>query len=157
MAVGALALVEGVRQISGVESTQTVLGLTIVGFATAFELVVLAWSTGRRGMSEAVVAAVIGSYAYNATMTLGAGALARPLSLLDARTPYFPWALCSWPSPLSSLRGGGAPRSDRRPHPHRLLPALRPGRRALGVTLFIASTLTRLFTRLEDLATVRQR
>jgi len=93
MAVGALALVEGVRQISGVEATQTVLGLTVVGFATAFELVVLAWSTGRRGMSEAVVAAVIGSYAYNATMTLGAGALAGPLSLLDGGALHLPWVL----------------------------------------------------------------
>jgi cation:H+ antiporter len=47
----------------------------VVGFATAFELVVLAWSAARRGATEAVVAAVVGSYAYNATMTLGASAL----------------------------------------------------------------------------------
>lgn len=93
MALGAMALVEGVRQISGVESTQTILGLTLVGFATAFELVVLAWSTARRGISEAVLAAVIGSYAYNATMTLGAGALARPLELIDARALHLPWLL----------------------------------------------------------------
>lgn len=30
----------------------------------------LAWSATRRGMSEAVIAAVVGSFAYNATMTL---------------------------------------------------------------------------------------
>jgi cation:H+ antiporter len=91
MAAGALALVEGVRAVSGVESTQTKLGLVVVGFATAFELVVLAWSSARRGISDAVVAAVIGSFAYNATMTLGAGALARPLRIVDAASLHVGW------------------------------------------------------------------
>src|SRR4051794_41015822 len=36
MAVGATALVEGIRRVSGIEETQTKLGLTVVGFATAF-------------------------------------------------------------------------------------------------------------------------
>lgn len=93
MAVGAVVLVEGVQRISGVEATQTKLGLTLVGFATAFELVVLAWSSARRGISEAVVAAVVGSFAYNATMTLGAGAIARPLVITDATTLHLPFAL----------------------------------------------------------------
>jgi cation:H+ antiporter len=91
MAIGALALVEGLRNVSGVEATQTKLSLTIIGFATAFELVVLAWSSARRGISEAVVAAVVGSYAYNATMTLGAGALARPLHIADASSLHLGW------------------------------------------------------------------
>lgn len=43
--------------------------------------VVLAWAAARRGATEAVVAAVVGSFAYNATMTLGASALARPLRI----------------------------------------------------------------------------
>jgi cation:H+ antiporter len=81
---GAVLLVEAVRQLTGIEETQTKLALTVVGFATAFELVVLAWSIGRRGASEATVAAVVGSVAYNATMTLGAAALVRPLSLAEA-------------------------------------------------------------------------
>jgi cation:H+ antiporter len=84
MAGGATLLVEAIRRLSDVESTQSRLGLIVVGFATAFELVVLAWSSARRGISEAVVAGVVGSFAYNATMTLGAGALARPLTLTDA-------------------------------------------------------------------------
>lgn len=91
MAAGAVALVEGIRRISDVESTQTVLGLTIVGFATAFELVALAWSSAKRGISTAVVAAVVGSFTYNVTMTLGAGALARPLVLTDAASLHVPW------------------------------------------------------------------
>lgn len=91
MAIGAVALVEGIRRISDLESTQTVLGLTVVGFATAFELVALAWSSARRRITPAVVAAVVGSYTYNATMTLGAGALARPLQIADATALHGPW------------------------------------------------------------------
>lgn len=91
MAVGAVALVDGIRQLSGIEETQTRLGIAVVGFATAFELVVLAWSSARRGISEAVVAGVIGSFAYNVTMTLGAGALARPIRLLDATALHVGW------------------------------------------------------------------
>ncbi|MDE0803955.1 MAG: hypothetical protein OSA99_11590 [Acidimicrobiales bacterium] len=81
--VGATVLVEAVRRFTSVEADQARLSVTLVGFATAFELVVLAWSTARRGMSEAVVAAVVGSYAYNSTMTLGAAALITPLRLGD--------------------------------------------------------------------------
>jgi cation:H+ antiporter len=55
MAGGASLLVEAVRRISHIESTQTKLGLTVVGFATGFELVVLAWSASRRGASAELV------------------------------------------------------------------------------------------------------
>ena len=84
MVLGATLLVEGVRALAGADDTQARLSLTIVGFATAFELVVLAWSAARRGITEAVVAAVVGSFAYNATMTLGAAGLVRPLRIADA-------------------------------------------------------------------------
>jgi cation:H+ antiporter len=90
MIVGSVLLVEAVRQISQVEATQTKLALTLVGFATAFELVILAWSTARRGATEAAVAGVVGSFAYNLTMTLGAAAIARPLRILDASLLHFP-------------------------------------------------------------------
>ena len=53
MAVGSMVLVEGVRRIAPQEPGQAMLGLTLVGFATGFELVMLAWSTARRGVSEA--------------------------------------------------------------------------------------------------------
>lgn len=86
LTAGSVALVEGVRRLSGVEETQTRLGLVVVGFATAFELVVLAWSAGRRGITDAVVAGVVGSFAYNLTMSLGAGALVAPISVSDAST-----------------------------------------------------------------------
>jgi cation:H+ antiporter len=90
MAGGASLLVEAVRRISHIESTQTKLGLTVVGFATGFELVVLAWSAARRGASEVVVAGVVGSFAYNITMTLGTAALARPLVLKDVHQLHVP-------------------------------------------------------------------
>ena len=88
--VGATLLVEAVRRFTDVEADQTRLSLTIVGFATAFELVVLAWSSARRGISDAVVAAVVGSYAYNATMTLGAAAVITPLDIADATLLHAP-------------------------------------------------------------------
>lgn len=91
MAAGATALVEGIRRISDVESTQTRLGIIVVGFATAFELVVLAWSSARRGISTAVVAGVIGSFTYNVTMSLGVGALVKPLTVVDAAPLHLPW------------------------------------------------------------------
>lgn len=84
MVVGATLLVEGVRNLVHAEAGQARLSLTVVGFATGFELVVLAWSSARRGISEAVVAAVVGSFAYNATMTLGAAAVVKPLRVVDA-------------------------------------------------------------------------
>lgn len=93
MILGATLLVEAVRQISGIEETQTKLGLTLVGFATAFELVVLAWSASRRGASEIVIAGVVGSFAYNVTMTLGAAALVRPLKILNAAQLHIPLLL----------------------------------------------------------------
>lgn len=90
LTVGSMMLVEGVRQITDIESTQTRLGLTVVGFATAFELVVLAFSASRHGVTEAVIAGVIGSYAYNMTMSLGVGALVAPISITNAGLLHTP-------------------------------------------------------------------
>lgn len=93
MAGGATLLVIAVQRLPRVEATQTRLGLTLVGFATGFELVVLAWSAARRGISEAVVAGVVSSFAYNVTITLGAGAVARPLVLANATMLHVPLLL----------------------------------------------------------------
>lgn len=90
MSAGATLLVEAVQHITHVESAQTTLGLTLVGFATGFELVVLAWSAARHGAPEAAIAGVVGSFAYNMTMTLGAAALARPLRLSGAAQLHLP-------------------------------------------------------------------
>lgn len=90
MVVGATLLVDGVRTLVDVEDDQARVSLTIVGFATGFELVVLAWSAARRGMSDAVVAGAVGSVAYNATMTLGVAALVRPLEIASAPLLHAP-------------------------------------------------------------------
>jgi cation:H+ antiporter len=114
MALGASALVESIRRISGVEATQARLGLIVVGFATAFELVVLAWSAARRGITAAVVAGVVGSFTYNATMTLGAGALARPLHISDAALMRGPWLLMIGALVVVLFMAWRAQRLDRR-------------------------------------------
>lgn len=90
MVIGSVILVEAVRQITNVEATQTTLALTIVGFATAFELVILCWTAARKGATEVVVAGVVGSFAYNVTMTLGAAAIIRPLNIVDATLLHKP-------------------------------------------------------------------
>jgi cation:H+ antiporter len=90
MVVGATLLVDGVRDLVADEGDQVRISLTLVGFATGFELVVLAWSAARRGITEAVVAAVVGSYAYNATMTFGVAAIVRPLRIADADALHVP-------------------------------------------------------------------
>ncbi len=118
MAGGGVLLVEGIRHLASVQDTQTQVSLTIVGFATAFELVVLAWSAARRGTPEAVIAAVIGSFAYNATMTLGAAALVRPLFVSNAGRLRIPLVFLvaslalalglAWKSGRLTRRSGGA-------------------------------------------------
>lgn len=113
--IGAGLLVEAVRRFTGIEADQTRLSLTIVGFATAFELVVLAWSSARRGITDAVVAAVVGSYAYNATMTLGAAAVLNPLRIEDATLLHLPaiGMLSALVAVLAlSARGGRLGRGD---------------------------------------------
>ena len=92
MAVGSTLLVAATERFAHAEASQTRLGLTVVGFATGFELVVLAISAARRGATEAAIAGVVGSYAYNVTMTLGAAALARPLQLRDPSLLHWPMA-----------------------------------------------------------------
>jgi cation:H+ antiporter len=88
--IGSVLLVESVRQIAQVEETQTKLGLTLLGLATSFELITLAWSMARRGATEATVAGVVGSFTYNMTMGLGTAAFVRPLRILDAQLLHFP-------------------------------------------------------------------
>ncbi|MBL1209824.1 MAG: sodium:calcium antiporter [Geminocystis sp. GBBB08] len=90
MMIGSIMLVETVRNISHIEEDQTMLALTVVGFATAFELVILCYSAAKQGATEVVIAGVVGSFAYNITMTLGAAAVIRPLSITDATLLHKP-------------------------------------------------------------------
>jgi Ca2+/Na+ antiporter len=61
----------------------------------------------------AAFAVVVGSFAYNVTMTLGAGALVRPLTIADADTLHMPWfaavadrgIICGLAAPNGRLAG----------------------------------------------------
>lgn len=80
MAIGGeLAVAGATRVVDALDVAETAVGLTLLALATTAELFALAWSAHRRGVTELAVAGVVGSAAYNATMTLGAAALVRPL------------------------------------------------------------------------------
>ncbi|MEZ5259010.1 MAG: hypothetical protein R2705_19655 [Ilumatobacteraceae bacterium] len=84
LTAGSILVVESVRRLTSSELNQTRLGLTVVGLATSAELIVLAYSTARRGITEAAIAGIVGSYAYNMTMSLGAGAVVAPIHVVGA-------------------------------------------------------------------------
>ncbi len=90
LAVGGVAvmLVGGRVAVSGAERVLDVLhasengvGLTVLALTTSAELFALVWAAARRGADEIAVAAVVGSAAYNSTVTLGAAALTHPLDV----------------------------------------------------------------------------
>src|SRR5262249_884147 len=73
-----------------VESSQTKIGLTIVGFATGFELVVLACRAAKHGASEAVGAAAVGSFSFKGAMTFRAAAVVAPPRLWGTPSIHLP-------------------------------------------------------------------
>jgi cation:H+ antiporter len=82
MLAGGWLAVEGAsRVVAALDVDESAVGLTLLALATTAELFALAWSAARRGVSELAVAGVVGSAAYNATVTLGAAALVRPLEV----------------------------------------------------------------------------
>jgi cation:H+ antiporter len=81
MALGGWAAVAGAERIvDTLGVTDSVVGLTFVALATSAELFALAVAAFRRQVAELAVAGVVGSAAYNATITLGGAALARPIA-----------------------------------------------------------------------------
>lgn len=82
MIAGGFLAVRGAQGLIGVfELTGSVIGLTVLGLATSAEMVALVWAAHRRGVSELVVAAAVGAVAYNATVSIGLGALVSPLAI----------------------------------------------------------------------------
>jgi cation:H+ antiporter len=80
MTTGGAAAVEGAtRLVDSTGASDTAIGLTVLGLATTAELFALVLAAARHGVEEVAVAAVVGSAAYNATLTLGAGALVTDL------------------------------------------------------------------------------
>jgi cation:H+ antiporter len=76
---GWLAVSGAERVVNSAGLAQSVVGLTFVALATTAELFALVWAAHRRGIEELALAGVLGSAIYNATATLGAAALVRPI------------------------------------------------------------------------------
>jgi cation:H+ antiporter len=77
---GWVAVIGAERLVDALGVADSVVGLSVVALATTAELFALAVSAHRHRISELAVAGVVGSAGYNATVTLGGAALARPLS-----------------------------------------------------------------------------
>lgn len=78
---GSAAVAGATRAVATLHADDTAVGLTLLALATTAELFALVWAAARRGVPEVAVAGVVGSAAYNATATLGAAALTRPLAV----------------------------------------------------------------------------
>jgi len=108
MALGGVVAVQGAeRVVDALSISDTAVGLTLVALATTAELLALAWASARRDVGELAVAAIVGSTAYNATATLGAAALVRPVAGVDVRAA----SLTAVALPLIVLVLGGRDRS----------------------------------------------
>jgi cation:H+ antiporter len=72
--------VEGARDLAGwLNITESSIGLSLVAFATAAEMLFLAVVPALKGHPEISLGGILGSYAYNATLSLGVAALVGPL------------------------------------------------------------------------------
>jgi cation:H+ antiporter len=82
MVAGGLLAVRGAEGLVGAfGATESVVGLTALALATSAEMLALVVAAHRRGLTEVALAGVIGSVAYNATLTLGLAAWVEPLVL----------------------------------------------------------------------------
>ena len=84
MASGGHFTVDGARAVAAWSGlSETAIGLTLVSLATSAEMVVLSIVPVLKGHPELTIGGVVGSYAYNLTLTLGVAALVSPLSVGD--------------------------------------------------------------------------
>jgi cation:H+ antiporter len=110
VAGGDLAVRGAVRVVELFDQSDAAIGLTVLALATTAELFALVFAAARHDVPEVAVAGIVGSAAYNATATLGAAALARPLSVSGLVPPavaaaVLPLAVLAL-SPGGSLRRG---------------------------------------------------
>lgn len=118
---GWLAVLGAERIVVALGSSDSAVGLTFVALATTAELIALLVAAARRGVPELAVAGIVGSVAYNATVTLGLAALVRPVPTDGVIASA--WAAALLPVVVVVLAAGG----------HRL------GRRA-GMALLVGYT-----------------
>jgi cation:H+ antiporter len=82
MVLGGYLAVRGAEGlVDALDLGESVVGLTLLALATSAEMLALVWAAARRGITEVVVAASVGSVAYNATVSVGLAALVSPLGL----------------------------------------------------------------------------
>ena len=80
MTAGGVAAVAGAeRVVAGSGLDDTAVGLTVLALATSAEMLALVVASRRRALAEVAVAAAVGAAVYNATVSLAAAALVRPL------------------------------------------------------------------------------
>jgi cation:H+ antiporter len=76
---GWLAVTGAERLVAGLGLDDTGVGLTLLALATSAEMLALVGAAARRRVAEVAVAGLVGAVAYNATVSLGVGALVAPL------------------------------------------------------------------------------
>jgi cation:H+ antiporter len=104
MALGGWVAVTGAANlVEALGVTESVVGLSIVALATTAELFALAVSAHRHDLSELAVAGVVGSAGYNATVTLGGAAVARPIA--TAGVAGASWLAAGLPMLILALGG----------------------------------------------------
>jgi cation:H+ antiporter len=76
---GWLAVTGADRVVTGLGLDETGVGLTLLALATSAEMLALVVAAARHRVAEVAVAGLVGAVAYNATVSLGVGALVAPL------------------------------------------------------------------------------
>lgn len=105
MVAGGYLAVRGAEGLVGVLGlSESAVGLTILALATSAEMVALVWAAHRRGVTEVVLAGAVGAVAYNATVSIGLGAVVSPLAL-GRGTPVITIGVVTAVLPLLFLLG----------------------------------------------------
>ncbi len=107
---GAVAVAGATRVVEALGRGDDAIGLTLLALATTAELFALVVAAARHGATELAVAGIVGSAAYNATATLGAAALVRPLAGVHVLGPAVAAAVLPLLVVAFALRRGRLPR-----------------------------------------------
>ncbi len=78
---GAVAVLGAERFVASTGLADGPVGLTLLALATSAEMLALVAASRRHGVEDVAVAGALGAVAYNATLSLGVGALVAPLAL----------------------------------------------------------------------------
>ncbi len=102
---GSFAVIGAERIVDSLGLSDAAVGLGLVALATTSEMLALAFAAARRQIHELAIAGVVGSVAYNATVTLGAAALVRPLVAPGVRAAS--WVAAALPLLILVVTGRG--------------------------------------------------